>query len=116
VPGITYTNIVTVYDEIVVPYTLGFVQRPNVTSIVVQDGCGPDYSDHVAIAAVHGPLVPCSLPSTRATRLRPGASCSAVHRVVRGIGPHRRIPATALDALFAEGKTSAETNPAAPSL
>ncbi|MEV6429982.1 alpha/beta fold hydrolase [Nocardia sp. NPDC051463] len=50
VPTITYTNIVTAHDEIVVPYTSGLVPGPNATNIVVQDGCALDYSDHLAIA------------------------------------------------------------------
>ncbi|WP_433730300.1 esterase/lipase family protein [Nocardia sp. CA-129566] len=50
VTGITYTNIMTSLDEIVVPYTSGFVTGPNVTNIVVQDGCAADFSDHLAIA------------------------------------------------------------------
>jgi triacylglycerol lipase len=50
VPGITYTNIMTRYDELVVPYTSGYLDAPNATNIVVQDGCAQDYSEHVAIA------------------------------------------------------------------
>jgi triacylglycerol esterase/lipase EstA (alpha/beta hydrolase family) len=51
VPGPTYTNIVTRYDEVVTPYTSGFLNGPNVTNIVLQDQCGLDFSDHVALAA-----------------------------------------------------------------
>ncbi len=53
VPGITYTNISTRYDELVLPYTAGQVPgRPGerVRNVVVQDGCPSDYSDHLAIA------------------------------------------------------------------
>lgn len=50
-PGISYTNIVTRNDEVVVPYTAGLVSGPNVTNIVVQDGCAADASDHMAIVA-----------------------------------------------------------------
>ncbi|WP_040686166.1 esterase/lipase family protein [Nocardia vinacea] len=50
VPGITYTNIMAGLDEIVVPYDSGFVPGPNATSIVVQDGCATDFSEHLAIA------------------------------------------------------------------
>ncbi|MGV9864922.1 lipase family alpha/beta hydrolase, partial [Rhodococcus koreensis] len=50
VPGIEYTNIVTRYDELVVPYTSGLEPGPDTTNIVVQDGCEQDYSDHVAVA------------------------------------------------------------------
>lgn len=49
VPGITYTNIVTRFDELVIPYTSGI--EPGMTNIVVQDACGLDLADHLAIAA-----------------------------------------------------------------
>lgn len=49
VPGITYTNIVTKYDELVIPYKSGI--EPGMTNIVVQDVCRRDLSDHLAIAA-----------------------------------------------------------------
>ena len=55
VPGVTYTNIVTRFDELVVPFTSGFLTGPNVTNIVVQDQCVLDLSDHVELAA--DPLV-----------------------------------------------------------
>jgi triacylglycerol lipase len=51
VAGPSYTNIVTRYDEVVTPYTSGFLNGPNVTNIVLQDQCGLDFSDHVALAA-----------------------------------------------------------------
>ncbi|MDI9919171.1 alpha/beta fold hydrolase [Rhodococcus sp. IEGM 1379] len=50
-PGIRYTNIVTRYDELVLPYTNGLEPGPNATNIVVQEGCEQDISDHLAIAA-----------------------------------------------------------------
>lgn len=50
-PGVAYTNIATRYDELVVPYTSGFVPGPNATNIVVQDRCPQDYSEHAALAA-----------------------------------------------------------------
>lgn len=49
-PDITYTNIMTRFDELVVPYTSGYLRAENATNIVVQDGCSQDYSDHLAIA------------------------------------------------------------------
>lgn len=49
-PSITYTNIMTRYDEAVVPYTSGYLAAPNATNIVVQDGCAQDYSEHAGIA------------------------------------------------------------------
>lgn len=54
VKGVDYTNIMTRYDEAVVPYTAGYVKPragESVKNIVVQDGCAQDYSEHVAIAA-----------------------------------------------------------------
>nr|WP_085996998.1 alpha/beta fold hydrolase [Nocardia pneumoniae] len=49
-PDVTYTNIATVLDELVVPYTAGLVAGAGVTNIVVQDGCATDYSGHTGIA------------------------------------------------------------------
>jgi triacylglycerol lipase len=49
VAGITYTNIVTKHDELVVPYTSGI--EAGMTNIVVQNQCGLDLSDHVELAA-----------------------------------------------------------------
>ncbi len=49
VPGVNYVNIVTKYDELVVPYTSGI--EPGMTNIVVQDRCAIDYSEHFEIAA-----------------------------------------------------------------
>jgi triacylglycerol esterase/lipase EstA (alpha/beta hydrolase family) len=49
VPGVDYTNIVTRYDELVVPYTSGI--QSGMTNIVVQHQCSLDHADHLAIAA-----------------------------------------------------------------
>lgn len=50
-PGVTYTNIVTRYDELVTPYTSGLLPpAPNVTNITLQDGCEPDLAEHVSVA------------------------------------------------------------------
>ena len=49
VPGITYTNIVTKFDQLVIPYKSGI--EPGMTNIVVQDVCKLDLADHLAIAA-----------------------------------------------------------------
>lgn len=48
-PTITYTNIITRYDEIVVPYTSGIGHGPNVTNIVLQDTCPADRVNHVGL-------------------------------------------------------------------
>src|SRR5581483_12198667 len=50
VAGVTYTNIVTRYDELVTPYTSGILRAPGVTNIVVQDQCATDFGEHVALA------------------------------------------------------------------
>jgi triacylglycerol lipase len=49
VPGVTYTNIVTKYDELVVPYKSGI--EPGMTNIVVQKGCVLDLAEHFAIVS-----------------------------------------------------------------
>ncbi|MEO6472783.1 MAG: alpha/beta fold hydrolase [Aeromicrobium sp.] len=49
VPGITYTNIMTKYDELVQPYTSGL--EPGARNFVVQDFCALDYAEHFAIAS-----------------------------------------------------------------
>ncbi|AUH68703.1 triacylglycerol lipase [Gordonia sihwensis] len=52
VRGTAYTNISTVHDELVRPYTSGQVEGGpghDVTNIVLQDGCGKDFSDHLGI-------------------------------------------------------------------
>lgn len=48
-PGVTYTNIVTKYDELVQPYTSGI--EPGMNNIVLQDRCTIDYTEHFEIAA-----------------------------------------------------------------
>jgi triacylglycerol esterase/lipase EstA (alpha/beta hydrolase family) len=50
VPGVTYTNIVTQYDELVVPYTSGIMDPgPNVTNHVVQEQCPTDFAEHMTV-------------------------------------------------------------------
>jgi triacylglycerol lipase len=49
VAGITYTNIVTRYDELVLPYTSGV--QAGMRNIIVQDQCPLDFSEHFEIAA-----------------------------------------------------------------
>jgi triacylglycerol lipase len=74
-PGVTYTDIVTKYDELVVPYTSGILLAPNVTNITVQNQCPTDFSDHLTVAydptaaqdilnaldPAHARTVPCTL-------------------------------------------------------
>ncbi len=49
VKGIRYTNIVTRYDQLVMPYTSG-VQR-GMRNVVLQDVCPQDYSEHFQVVA-----------------------------------------------------------------
>lgn len=51
VPGVAYTQIVTRYDEIVVPYSSGIIPEPHATNITVQDQCPQDFSDHLSLAS-----------------------------------------------------------------
>ncbi len=48
--GVRYTNIVTRFDELVVPFTSGLIDSPGVTNHVLQDLCALDLADHVAVA------------------------------------------------------------------
>jgi triacylglycerol lipase len=50
VPGVTYTTIMTKYDELVTPYTSGRLDAPNATNIVVQNQCPIDFAEHLAVA------------------------------------------------------------------
>jgi triacylglycerol lipase len=50
VSGVTYTTIPTKHDELVVPYTSGILNAPNVTNEVLQDVCPNDTSEHGAEA------------------------------------------------------------------
>lgn len=50
IPGVTYTTIPTKNDELVVPYTSGILNAPNVTNEVLQDVCPNDLDDHNAEA------------------------------------------------------------------
>jgi hypothetical protein len=55
VPGVTYTNIMTRYDELVWPYTSGMMHSPNATNFVVQDQCPQDVAEHGDMA--YDPIV-----------------------------------------------------------
>jgi triacylglycerol lipase len=48
--GVAYTNLMTRYDEAVVPYTSGVLDGSGITNIVVQDQCPNDLSEHGAMA------------------------------------------------------------------
>ncbi|MDQ6778593.1 MAG: hypothetical protein M3071_20750 [Actinomycetota bacterium] len=49
-PGVTYTDIVTKYDELVQRYTSGILDAPGVTNFTVQDQCPTDFSEHLTVA------------------------------------------------------------------
>ncbi|MEY9967952.1 triacylglycerol esterase/lipase EstA (alpha/beta hydrolase family) [Streptacidiphilus sp. MAP12-16] len=49
VPGIHYTVIETRYDEVVTPYSSAFLSGADVTDITLQDQCGLDLADHLAV-------------------------------------------------------------------
>lgn len=44
--NVHYTNIVTIYDTVVVPYTSGIREAPNATNIVLQEQCPVDLIEH----------------------------------------------------------------------
>lgn len=50
VPGVQYTNIMTKLDELAVPYTIGKLEGPDVTNIVLQDQCPGSPTEHFSIA------------------------------------------------------------------
>jgi triacylglycerol esterase/lipase EstA (alpha/beta hydrolase family) len=49
VPGVRYTVIQTKYDQVVTPYTSAFLAGSTVTNIRLQDQCGLDLSEHLAV-------------------------------------------------------------------
>lgn len=49
-PGdVDYTQVVTAYDEVVVPYTSGFLTGERSTNITLQDYCAANSAEHVTI-------------------------------------------------------------------
>ena len=48
--AVKYTIIMTKYDEIVTPYTSGYLRKPGVTNLVIQDVCKQDYTDHLSFS------------------------------------------------------------------
>lgn len=50
VPGVTYTTVMSRYDELVVPYTSGYLHASNATNVIVQDVCANDVSEHALLA------------------------------------------------------------------
>ncbi|WP_245672684.1 esterase/lipase family protein [Aldersonia kunmingensis] len=49
VPGVAYTQIVTRYDEMILPYTAGIITEPGSINHTVQDFCPQDFADHLSI-------------------------------------------------------------------
>lgn len=49
VPGVSYTVISTLFDEVVTPYQSQFLQGSNVHNVLLQDLCPVDVSDHLAV-------------------------------------------------------------------
>ncbi|MFF7730362.1 esterase/lipase family protein [Streptomyces sp. NPDC008001] len=52
VPGVRYTVIATKYDEVVTPYTSGYLSGPGVRNVLLQELCSLDFSEHIAIGTV----------------------------------------------------------------
>ncbi|QXC63079.1 alpha/beta hydrolase [Aquihabitans sp. G128] len=48
--SVRYTNVMTRYDELVLPYTSGEMGSSNATNIVLQDDCPLDLSEHLTVA------------------------------------------------------------------
>jgi triacylglycerol esterase/lipase EstA (alpha/beta hydrolase family) len=69
VSGVTYTSLVTRYDELVSPYTSGIMNATGATNIVVQDVCPTDVSEHGSMAfdPVVGQLILNALDPPHAT-------------------------------------------------
>ncbi|MFF4348189.1 esterase/lipase family protein [Streptomyces sp. NPDC001530] len=49
VAGVHYTVIATKHDEVVTPYSSGFLSGSDVHNVLLQDLCPVDFSEHVAI-------------------------------------------------------------------
>jgi hypothetical protein len=56
-PGpVSYTNIVTRYDEVVLPYTSGYLAGDNTTNLTLQAKCRADFAGHLLIP-MDGPAI-----------------------------------------------------------
>jgi len=75
-PGdVSYTNVVTRYDEVVVPSTSGHLApSPQVTNVTLQDTCALDLTEHVNIPQ-DGPAIAWTLNALT----RPGPADPAYH-------------------------------------
>ncbi|AZM52417.1 lipase [Streptomyces sp. WAC 01529] len=75
VPGVRYTVIATKYDQVVTPYRSQFLDGPDVRNVTVQDLCGIDASEHVAVGV---------------------ADRVAHHEVANALDPEHATPTTCL--------------------
>ncbi|MGV9877964.1 esterase/lipase family protein [Streptomyces sp. NPDC003006] len=53
VSGVRYTTLATTYDPVVTPYRSQFLDGPGARNITVQELCGNDFADHLALAYDH---------------------------------------------------------------
>lgn len=53
VPGVDYTVIQTVYDQVVTPYTSAFLSGSNVRNVLLQKQCILDLGDHLSMPYDH---------------------------------------------------------------
>ncbi len=53
VPGVDYTVIQTLYDQVVTPYSSAFLSGPNVKNILLQKQCILDLGDHLSMPYDH---------------------------------------------------------------
>lgn len=52
-PGVAYTVIESIYDEVVTPYTSAFLSGSNVTNITLQQQCPFDFGEHLSMPYDH---------------------------------------------------------------
>ncbi len=86
VPGVNYTVIESVDDEVVTPYTNAFLPAAaNVTNITVQNQCVLDGSDHLEIAA--DPIAMADMLNALDPAARVRVPCLVVLPVTGPVGP-----------------------------
>ncbi|MEU8268843.1 alpha/beta fold hydrolase [Sphaerisporangium sp. NPDC049002] len=49
VPGVDYSVITTMFDEVVTPYTSAYLRGPGVRNLLLQDSCPLDFSAHLGV-------------------------------------------------------------------
>ena len=74
-PGpVSYTNITTRYDEVVVPHTSGYLEPgPETTNVTLQDVCATDLAEHIQI-----PMSATAIALTLNALTRPGPANPAL--------------------------------------